>query len=421
MTGKETNAMKIVVRSFSVRPPLERTSPSRSQLINKMTTTRYQAVIVSIISALVVLLQCHGLHLTTSLSSSSAGASFRRYNTRLAITASSLVSHDDKKNDNIIIVENYFSKATRRRIVLATASVAPILSSLLLYPNHSIANAAESPAEAIRLASSNIPGLGPSDIYYPNTFLGRWKASSTIINSDDNFWLDYQSQGIQLPISITSEMRFLPYNDNAGAIADRSYNEQSYHKALLTTLDSLYSTTKPKFPNIQLVNWTPTNPNVLSITYTDGSAKEIKVTKRSVDVSNDSKEIFSSEFRRITTIPAAAAATTTTTSGSSGGGGGGMGSIGGIPTISKSRVLTKWKCVNDGSGINNNLIEGIEIVYNEQGTLGGDNNKNGDLFFGSSGGGGRRNISMTIQDGRDTRDLPDWRSTKTKILMERII
>ena len=387
-----------------------------------MTTTRYQAVIVSIISALVVLLQCHGLHLTTSLSSSSAGASFRRYNTRLAITASSLVSHDDKKNDNIIIVENYFSKATRRRIVLATASVAPILSSLLLYPNHSIANAAESPAEAIRLASSNIPGLGPSDIYYPNTFLGRWKVSSTIINSDDNFWLDYQSQGIQLPISITSEMRFLPYNDNAGAIADRSYNEQSYHKALLTTLDSLYSTTKPKFPNIQLVNWTPTNPNVLSITYTDGSAKEIKVTKRSVDVSNDSKEIFSSEFRGITTIPAAAAAaaTTTTTSGSSGGGGGGMGSIGGIPTISKSRVLTKWKCVNDGSGINNNLIEGIEIVYNEQGTL-GDNNKNGDLFFGSSGGGGRRNISMTIQDGRDTRDLPGWRSTKTKILMERII
>jgi hypothetical protein len=205
-------------------------------------------------------------------------------------------------------------------------------------------------------------------------------------------------------------MRFVPYNynndNNIGAIADRAYNEQSYHRALVATLDSLYSTAKPKFPNIQLVNWTPSNPNVLSITYTDGSAKEIKVTKRSVDVSNDSKEIFSSEFRRITTIPAAA------TSGSSIGGG--MG-IGGIPTISKSRILTKWKCVNDGSGINNNLIEGIEITYNEQGTLG---NKSSDPLL---LGGGRRNIAMTIQDGRDTRDLPDWRSTKTKILLERIM
>ena len=217
--------------------------------------------------------------------------------------------------------------------------------------------------------------------------------------------------GIKLPIPITSEMRFVPYNDNdddARAIADRAHNEQSYHGALVATLDSLYSTTKPKFPNIQLVNWTPSNPNVLSITYTDGSAKEIKVTKRSVDVSNDGKELFSSEFRRITTIPAAAV----TTSGSSSGGG--MG-IGGIPTISKSRILTKWKFVNDGSGINYNLIEGIEITYNEQGTLG---NKSSDPLL---LGGGRRNIAMTIQDGRDTRDLPDWRSTKTKILLERIM
>jgi hypothetical protein len=381
-------------------------------LREKMRTTDggYQTLIVSIISAMVVFLQCHGLHLTTSLSSSSAGASYRRYNTRLAITTPSC--HDDFKNDdnNITIENDYFSKAARRRIILATTA-APIIGSLLLLPSQSTANAAESPAEVIRLTSSNIiPGLGPSDIYYPNTFVGRWRASSTIINSDDDFWLDYQTMGIKLPIPITSEMRFVPYNNdndyNVGAIADRAYNEQSYHGALVATLDSLYSTTKPKFPNIQLVNWTPSNPNVLSITYTDGSAKEIKVTKRSVDVSNDSKEIFSSEFRRITTIPAAA------TSGSSIGGG--MG-IGGIPTISKSRILTKWKCVNDGSGINNNLIEGIEITYNEQGTLG---NKSSDPLL---LGGGRRNIAMTIQDGRDTRDLPDWRSTKTKILLERIM
>jgi len=302
------------------------------------------------------------------------------------------------------------SSALRRNILLALA--APPIT--LLLPT-SLANAAETPAEAIRLLSSKtIPGLGPPDIYYPSYFIGSWKVTSVITTSDDNFWNDLKSNGVNLPVTIVSKMRFVPYNagkdfiensdtypnNNVPAIADRAYNEQSYYTALSEEINRLYSTTKPTLPSIQSAIWTPTNPNVLSLTYVNGSSKEIKVTKRSVDVSNDGNSIFSSEFRRITTVPPSAANSI---------------GVGGIPSISKSRVLTKWKqsaTATDGV----DRIEGIEIVYNESGTL-GDKDKNADPLL---GGGSSKAGSIPLPYGNDTKDLPDWRSTKTKILMERI-
>jgi hypothetical protein len=42
--------------------------------------------------------------------------------------------------------------------------------------------------------------------------------------------------------------------------------------------------------------------------------------------------------------------------------------------------------------------------------------------LGVGGGGGMgRNGAMPSPYGNDTKDLPDWRSTKTNILMERMI
>ena len=234
------------------------------------------------------------------------------------------------------------------------------------------------------------------------------------------FWNDLKSNGVNLPVTIVSMMRFVPYDagreftenqqeyprrsNNVPAIADRAFNEQSYYAALSEELNRLYSTTKPTLPSIQSATWTSTNPNVLSLSYANGSMKEIKVTKRSLDVSDDGKSIFSSEFRRITYIPPPPSANSI---------------VGGIPSISKSRVLTKWKqsttaATDDGI----NRIEGIEIVYNENGTL-GDEDKNVDRLLGGSSRSGAGSIPLPY--GNDTKDLPDWRSTKTKILMERIV
>ena len=272
----------------------------------------------------------------------------------------------------------------RRRTILA--------SPVAILFKASVVNAAETPAEAIRLLSSkSIPGLGPPDIYYPAYFVGKWRVTRVITTSDDDLL-----RGVDLPFKVVSEMRFVPYdvgkdfggNDNPNnvpAIADRSFNEKSYHGELNRLFSALKSV-----PPIQTLNWTPTNPNVLSLAYTDGSSKEIKVTKRSTDVSKDGSGLFSSEFRRVTVVPAS------------------EGIVGGIPSIYKSRLLTKWKQGSEGTDTNGmvNFIDGIEIMYNEQGTLGEKDKASG--------------VVRSIYGNDDTKDLPDWRSTKTKILMERI-
>ena len=311
------------------------------------------------------------------------------------------------------------SSSALRRHILFLLTAAP---SNLLLPA-SLVRAAETPAETIRLLTSKtIPGLGPPDIYYPSYFIGSWTVTSVVSSSDENFWNDLKSNGVNLPVTIVSKMRFVPYDAgkeftenqekypsrsyNVPAIADRAFNEQSYYAALSEELNRLYSTAKPTLSSIQSATWTSTNPNVLSLSYANGSSKEIKVTKRSLDVSDDGKTIFSSEFRRITYAPPPPSANSI---------------VGGIPSISKSRVLTKWKQSTATAAFDDvNRIEGIEIVYNENGTL-GDKDKNLDPLLGGSGGSRSGAGSIPLPYGNDTKDLPDWRSTKTKILMERIV
>ena len=282
---------------------------------------------------------------------------------------------------------NTQEESTLRRSILRAAPCTLLFST-------QIANAAaETTAESIRLLSSKtIPGLGPPDVYYPPYFVGRWKVTKVITKSDDSFWEDMKQSGVDLPVTIKSEMRFVPYDagkdfigddnpNNVPAIADRSFNERSYYASISEELNKLLLTTKP-MSSIRQLDWTPTNPNVLSINYQDGSSKEIKVTKRSNDVEKDESAMFSSEFRRVTVVPA-----------SSGG------PAGGIPSIYKSRVLTKWKKAGEGT------IEGIEIMYNERGVFG---EQKADPLLG-------------VGKGENTKDMSDWRSTKTRILMERIV
>lgn len=283
-----------------------------------------------------------------------------------------------------------------------------IVSSIPLLALVLPANAAETPAEAIRLISGkNIPGLGPPDIYYPAYFVGKWMTTRVISASDDAFFQDLENLGVKLPIQVTSEMRFVPYDAgkdfqqsnsdvanpiNVPAIADRAFNERSYYASLSEEISRLYSSSKSSMPSIRSLNWTPTNPNVLSLDYSDGSSKEIKVTKRSSDMSNDCSNLFSSEFRRITAVPASSS-----------------GIAGGIPSVYKSRILTKWK----KQGSNDNEIEGIEILYNEAGILGDKSSDPLQMGIGGSG-------AISSLYGGDSKDLADWRSTKTKISMERI-
>jgi hypothetical protein len=244
----------------------------------------------------------------------------------------------------------------------------------------------------------------PPDVYYPPYFVGKWRVTRVVSSSDDNDW-----KGLTLPVKISHEMRFVPYDagkdfedysaqnpNSSPAIADRAFNERSFHNALTSLFEQLASAgsaSRKNLSSIQTLDWTPTNPNVLSVSYADGSSREIKVTKRSSDVDSNGDGIFSSEFKRITSVPPS------------------NGSVaGGIPSIYKSRVLTKWKRVKEVPPSSTvDLIEGIEMSYVEQGTLGDRSNDR----VGSSG-------AFSSLYGGDSSDLPNWRITKTNLFLERI-
>mmetsp|Transcript_21553 Transcript_21553/g.45316 ORF Transcript_21553/g.45316 Transcript_21553/m.45316 type:complete len:359 (+) Transcript_21553:101-1177(+) len=331
---------------------------------------------------------CEGFQLTPFRFETRPGASkhsFRQLSKTFETSTLHQISVSQSKNECSSHGED---PSSLQRRLLVTSTIVGSLIPLTL----SNANAAETAAETIRIISAkNIPGLGPPDVYYPAYFVGKWKVTRVISNSDDKLW-----QGINLPVKLEHEMRFVPYDaynsedggntNNVPAIADRAFNERSYYDALSSAYNGL---TSKSLPSIQTSDWTPANPNVLSLTFADGSSKEIKVTKRSSDVSKDGSTAYNSEFRRITSVPASPS-----------------GSVGGIPSIFGSRILSKWKkgavSNNEGNG-DVNLIEGIEILYNEVGKL-GDNDPLRPSFYGNSG----------------SKDLADWRITKTNILMERI-
>eukprot|EP00547_Thalassionema_nitzschioides_P004306 CAMPEP_0194221002 /NCGR_PEP_ID=MMETSP0156-20130528/29679_1 /TAXON_ID=33649 /ORGANISM="Thalassionema nitzschioides, Strain L26-B" /LENGTH=235 /DNA_ID=CAMNT_0038951271 /DNA_START=89 /DNA_END=799 /DNA_ORIENTATION=+ len=165
--------------------------------------------------------------------------------------------------------------------------------------------------EAIRRSASKIPGYGPSDIFYPDILKGKWKATREIVGDK----------------TIEYEVRFIQSVEFNATVADRGFNQASLERALAPDI------------SIRSYEWTETNPNDLRLVYGDGTSKELKVTKRAAERTDDTAS--SSEFRRVTTENSR-----------------------GIPMISAERTLSKWKIGSDG------IVQGLEITYDMGG--GGD-------------------------------------------------
>ncbi len=238
-----------------------------------------------------------------------------------------------------------------------------IASSVSLLPlvRPSTSNAAQTAGEAVRRSAANIPGYGQPDVFYPSSFAGKWRATRVIVSSDD---VIFDKLSIPMPLTLFYDVRFITAdgdgnNSNAKegekVIADRQFNEASYYNALKAAIEaqqqSQSATSTSTLPTIQTVSWSQFNPNVCTINYSDSSTKEIKVTKRAAELDESAGIISSSEYRRITTSSGAM----------------------GIPSISASRVMTKWKS-NDMSSSGSDgkqVVEGIEVVYSD-GTVGGD-------------------------------------------------
>ena len=237
----------------------------------------------------------------------------------------------------------------RRKLIATPGSLifgCALYSSINPERANAAASSPSSAAEAIRLSASKIPGYGPSDVYFPKAFLGKWKATRTIVTSAE---LPNRSSPIVipesiLPLKIEYDVRFLTSiaGDGESVVADRGYNEVSFVEALGAAIRDGGTSL------VRSSEWTPSNPNDLRLSFADGCIEDIKVTKRATEKTIDT--VSSSEFRRIVR------------EGGSSGGGSNM-----IPSITAERALQKWKVVGEGRA-----LEGIEIVYDAGGTGIGD-------------------------------------------------
>jgi len=191
----------------------------------------------------------------------------------------------------------------------------------------SFAAAPVNPAEAVRRTAANIPGYGQTDVFYPKAFEGNWKATREVLPTSGN------GNGLTLEYPV----RFLLSIEDNAVVADRGWNQANLEKAIrLVSAGKEAATKEDETSFTPTYQWVETNPNDLRLTYGDGSRKEIKVTKRATEKTDET--VFSSEFQRVT-----------------------QDDIRGIPVITARRVMSKWKVVDAST------MEGLEIVYDAGG------------------------------------------------------
>jgi hypothetical protein len=195
----------------------------------------------------------------------------------------------------------------RRSAVVGGVS---ILGADLVAPQSALATDV---GEAIRQGATNLPGLGPTDVFYPTTFQGRWRAVRDTVVGENLSPMEY-------------EMRFIASSRFNAVVADRCYNQAALETALYN---------QP----VRICEWTQSNPNDLRVTLYSGEIKEVKITKRAYEATGDT--VFSSEFARITSQK----------------------QPNGFPVVGAVRTLTKWKVVNA------DVLEGLEIIY-DMGSVG---------------------------------------------------
>jgi hypothetical protein len=231
----------------------------------------------------------------------------------------------------------------------SSAVAASTSSNIKLEDSKLMAGGGGAAGESLRRSASNIPGLGPADIYYPESLVGSWNMTrQVVLNEKENTILT-----LNYPIRFLSS---LDAKGQAAAVMDRGFNQAALENALRSGVPSSSLTTTPANV-VQSYTWSASNPNDLRIFFTNGSSKEIKVTKRAATTTstmNDSTEntsattttIDSSEFQRVTLDDQT------------------------VPVISARRVLTKWKSVmEDNDSVNNNVVEGLELVYDMSGSV----------------------------------------------------
>jgi hypothetical protein len=160
-------------------------------------------------------------------------------------------------------------------------------------------------AEELRKAASLIPGYGPPDIAFPSAFVGRWFVQARVVEVKTPLG-DERVAPAQLKAArellaaeqlLRYEARFAEVEGGASGkifgidTSDSGASSPFYLRAYgggLVILDRAFNAksraaAQPGAPPSHEITarWQPTNPNVLTVVSSSGSAVETKVTKRS--------------------------------------------------------------------------------------------------------------------------------------------
>ena len=231
---------------------------------------------------------------------------------------------------------------TRRKTFATTVGTSLVAAEVLSFMNPSVSVAAAplDAGEAVRRSAANIPGYGKQDVFYPELFAGNWKMTREVeFNNNNNN--NPSSSSSSSVLRLMYPIRFIRSIEDDAVVADRGYNQAELETALVRTVqrgrkedDEESSSTTASSTNSPKISyeWVQSNPNDLRLVLSDGTKKEIKVTKRATERTVDT--VSSSEFQRVT-----------------------QEERGGIPLISARRIVSKWKQVDEST------LEGIEIVY----------------------------------------------------------
>lgn len=205
-------------------------------------------------------------------------------------------------------------------LVILRKLVPVVVSGVISYPEETAAAEPQSLGEAIRRSATQIPGYGPTDVFFPGQLLGTWNMTKEIDFLDDKEVL-----------RVAYRYRFIASVEDDSVVADRGFNQAQLESAVIQS----FLAASDQSP-ISSYEWQYTNPNDLRLSFSSGGTKEIKVTKRATELNG--ALISTSEFQRVTQQGPR-----------------------GIPEVSARRVVTKWRIVDESR------IEGLEVIFSMPG------------------------------------------------------
>lgn len=225
-----------------------------------------------------------------------------------------LLSTSSRRNERVQTSRrNYLCEACASLAAVGTA-VTPTEASFAAAPS--------SPAEAIRRSASGLPGYGPTDVFYPDSWVGLWRIQRQV---------SFGSEINEKPLVFEYNIRFLPAIEAGKVVADRGFNQSNLEAAVAKSREP-----SPMF------QWEPDNPNDLRLSWPDGSRKDIKVAQRAVDYQHLVEgKLWSSEVQRVTIDSTDSR----------------------IPSISLRRVVTRWSWEASPDRAPPSLVKAIEILY----------------------------------------------------------